>query len=141
MALQRKKISTIKNIIMQDWSDKTILIVEDVENNFELIDAILKRTHVSILWAKNGKDALKIVDTNDHIDLILMDIKLPDINGLEVTKTLRKKNSQIPIIAQTAYALTGDRENALLAGCNEYIPKPIAKARLIYTLNEYLSDQ
>jgi len=124
---------------MQDWSSKTLLVVEDVENNFELIEAILKKTNVKIIWAQNGKEALRLFDAHDNIDVVLMDIKLPDQDGLELTRIMKEKKTHIPIIAQTAYALTGDREKALSSGCDEYIPKPLQKNRLLNTLNEYLS--
>jgi len=105
---------------------KTILVVEDNETNMYLISFILKKHNFQIIEASCGEEALKLVKT-EKLDLIIIDIQLPDINGLEVTKRIRmeEKNKKIPIVALTSYALSGDREKALAAGCTGYIKKPI----------------
>lgn len=79
-----------------------------------------------LLWAKTGQEVLDMVnDGQISIDLILMDIKIPDINGIEATKIIKEANKEIPIIAQTAYAMEEDRDKCLSAGCDDYIAKPI----------------
>ncbi len=121
-----------------DWFGKTVLIVEDTPSNFQLIETYLSRTGVNIIHVDNGSKALEIVEHKDSIDLIVMDIRLPEMNGLIATRKIREKNSSIPIIAQTAYAMDTDRELCLSAGCNEFIPKPFRKHELLDVLANYL---
>jgi PAS domain S-box-containing protein len=104
--------------------DKTVLVVEDEEINWFYLYEILKKS-VRTLHASSGKEALELIENHPGIEVVLMDIKLPDINGLELTKIIKTKNSNIKVIAQTAFALSGDREKALDAGCSGYITKPI----------------
>jgi len=92
----------------------------------------------TILFAKNGKEAVEISKNNKDIDLILMDIRMPEINGYEASEKIREFNKEVIIIAQTAYALNGDREKALEAKCNDYIAKPIAKKDFMELLNKYV---
>lgn len=121
-----------------NWFGKTILIVEDTISNFQLLETYLSRTGVKIIHADNGYKAIEIVQDNESIDLIVMDIRLPEMNGLIATRKIREINSSIPIIAQTAYAMDTDRELCLNAGCNEFIPKPFRKHELIDVLANYL---
>mgnify|MGYP005843393805 CR=1 FL=1 len=113
------------------WEDKTILVAEDVESNYQLLETLLRRTKVNVLWVKNGEEAIKSAETNKDIDLILMDIQMPVLNGFEATKAIKKEYPELPIIAVTAFALEGDREKMLDAGCDSYISKPI-KSKLLY---------
>lgn len=117
-------------------SGKTFLVVEDDKTSFALLNTILKRCKVNVLWADSGKDAIKTATTRDDIDLILMDIKMPDIDGFEVTKKIKQYNPGIPIIAQTAFALSGDEERTYEAGCDIYISKPIDKKELINNIRK-----
>jgi PAS domain S-box-containing protein len=114
----------------------TILIVEDEEVNFMYLNEILKN-RVSVLRAINGREAIEIIRNNTGIDIILMDIKLPDINGLELTKIIKSLNSRIKVIAQTGYALSGDRESAIAAGCSGYISKPVNRDELLNLILAY----
>lgn len=122
-----------------DWSDKYVLIAEDEHSNYELLRYILKPTKIRIHRATNGKDAIDEVLNKECPDLILMDIKMPDLNGFEATKSIKEVYPDLPIIAQTAFAFTGDREKALSMGCDEYISKPIIKLDLIELMKKYLS--
>lgn len=108
----------------------TILIVEDDQYNFDLLEVILMELNAKILWARTAKQAIDIFQI-EEIDLVLMDIKLPDKNGYELTKEFKSLKSDLPVIAQTAYALTGDREKALEVGCDDYLAKPIRKSKLL----------
>jgi len=112
----------LKNTLLK--KDMTILVVEDEEINWFYLYEILKKSFKT-LHALNGKQALEFIEKHPEIEMVLMDIKLPDINGLELTKIIKKKNSNIKVIAQTAFALSGDREKALEAGCTGYITKPV----------------
>ncbi|MCF8388612.1 MAG: response regulator, partial [Bacteroidales bacterium] len=98
----------------------------------------LRKTGINILVARNGKEAINMYNNNKNIGLILMDIQLPVLNGIDATKEIRKTDREVPIIAQTAYAMSDDRKKCLDAGCNDYIPKPIKMDILMNKLNKYL---
>lgn len=119
----------------------TILLVEDEESNYAYLKKILKRQNFSVIHARNGKKAISLFTENDDIDLVLMDIKLPDINGYDVTRSMKKIRSSVPIIAQTAYALPDDRQRAMEAGCDDYIPKPLKRQHLYNTIAKHLSKE
>jgi len=104
---------------------KPILIVEDNTTSYMLIKEFLRPLNVEIHHVTDGTDAINFIKMNPDIRLILMDIKLPFMDGYEATKAIKKINPKIPIIAQTAYAMIGDREKALSAGCDDYITKPL----------------
>lgn len=114
----------------------TILVVEDEEINWLYLNEILKKIATTI-HAVNGEQALEYMKMYPHIDIILMDLKLPDINGLEVTKIIKSLYPDVPVIAQTAFALSGDRELAIKAGCSDYISKPVNKTALLDLITTY----
>ncbi len=120
---QKKRTESIK--------DLKILIVEDDRTSDMHLSILLQENAKEILHTTSGKEAIEICRTNPDINLILMDIRLPGLNGYEATKQIRKFNKDVVIIAQTAYALKGDREKAIEAGCNEYITKPIEENQLL----------
>jgi CheY-like chemotaxis protein len=121
------------------WSGRNILVVEDDTSNFMLMYEILKSCGANILHAENGLEALKMLSSDKKPDIIIMDIKLPGIDGYETTRLIREKNKEIPIIANTAYAMEADREKSIEAGCNDYISKPTDKKLLINLISKYLS--
>ena len=127
-----------KNSTKPDLKDKSILIVEDDESNFMFLKTALRKTGINILVARNGREAINMYNNNKNIGLILMDIQLPVLNGIDATKEIRKTDREVPIIAQTAYAMSDDRKKCLDAGCNDYIPKPIKMDILMNKLNKYL---
>ncbi|WP_372936229.1 response regulator [Mariniphaga sediminis] len=110
---------------------KTILIVEDDETSFLLLEALLASGNYELLYATNGKQAIQLLKKNPETDLILMDLKMPVMDGYEASQKIREFNKNIPIIAQTAYALSGDNQKAIEAGCDDYITKPIKKDDLL----------
>lgn len=121
------------------YKGKKVLIVEDIPSNFQLLEAFLLPTGIEIIHEIEGENAFKAFRNNPDIDLVLMDIRLPDISGLLITKMIRELSPDIPIIAQTAYALDSDRYQCLAAGCNDYIAKPIRRSQLFRIVNKYLS--
>lgn len=121
-----------------NWPDKTILIAEDEETNYKYLEAIIRKTNANVLWAQDGLKAVELVNNNSDISLILMDIKMPRMNGYEATKTIKKK-VKIPVISQTAYAMAGERQKSIEAGCDDYIPKPISAKRLLNMMHKYLT--
>lgn len=121
------------------WRDKTVIIVEDNDSNFLLLESILKKNKPKIMRAANGLDAVTLIKEN-KADIILMDIQLPGMNGYDVTKEVRRLNIETPIIAQTAYAMYNDVVKALDAGCNDFIPKPIKPKKLLNLMGKYLDE-
>jgi CheY-like chemotaxis protein/nitrogen-specific signal transduction histidine kinase len=122
----------------QNFEGKVILLVEDNELNVKLLEKILEPTKVKIIWARDGNPSIEICKTNQQIDLILMDIQMPEMDGYQATKIIKSFKPKVPVIAQTAYAMTGERERILEAGFDEYLSKPIQIKELIHLLNKYL---
>ncbi|MDP8217572.1 MAG: response regulator, partial [Candidatus Theseobacter exili] len=132
-----------------DWSEKSgckansevsglkILVVEDDETSEMLLSALVKEHSKALLKAGTGIEAVNICRNNPDIDLILMDIQMPVMNGYEATRQIREFNNEVVIIAQTAFGLSGDREKAIEAGCNDYISKPIIKNELMSLIQQY----
>lgn len=121
-----------------DLTGKTILVVEDVDTNYFYMSSLLQKLNCNILRANNGVKAIDIVKTNPAIDLVLMDIELPVLDGYKATAEIKKIRPELPVIAQTAFAMMGERERSKEAGCNDYLAKPIRKEDLISTLKKYL---
>ncbi len=117
--------------------DLKVLIAEDEEFAIMHLTIILEHLGSKVLYARNGYETIEVCKTNPDIDLILMDIRMPGLNGYEATQKIRDFNKDVIIIAQTAYALTGDRDKAIKAGCNDYISKPIKKNKLIELIEKY----
>lgn len=117
---------------------KRILVAEDNDSNFILMTYILKKKY-EIARAKDGKEAVEMAETGEY-DLILMDIKMPNMNGLEATAAIRKRDANIPIFALTANAFDTDRDDALAIGCNEFIPKPVNAELCLKKIAEYVGE-
>ena len=118
--------------------DKMILIAEDEEFNYLLLKYILEKNGYKTIRASNGVEALEIYRSDQHLDLIVMDVKMPVMSGLEATIEIRKKDKKIPIIALTAYALPGDREMCMEAGSSDYISKPIEKGDFLARVKDLI---
>ena len=118
-----------------------ILIAEDVESNYLYLNAVLTKINAQILWAKNGREAVDIFTREADIDLILMDLQMPEMNGYEATQLIKAENPEIPVIAQTAFAMSDDREKALQSGCDDYLAKPIKSKDLLNIVEKYLHGQ
>jgi len=119
---------------------KTILIVEDDETSFMLLSVFLSQGNYKLLYAANGRIAVDLFRENRDIDLILMDLKMPVVDGYIATLKIREMDKKIPIIAQTAYALAGDSKKAMDAGCTDYITKPIKKEILLSKVERLLNN-
>lgn len=118
--------------------ENSILIVEDDETSSILLQVFLSQGNYKLLYAVNGKMAVQMFRENPNIDLILMDLKMPVMDGYEATRQIREINANIPIIAQSAYAMSGDSEKALDAGCNDYVTKPVKKEELLAKIKTLL---
>lgn len=114
-----------------------VLVAEDTESNFILISTILKKEY-TLLWAHNGKEAIQLYQ-KEHPDIILMDMRMPEMNGLEATRNIRSKDPKIPIIALTAFAFDSDRSKTLEAGCNDYLSKPVQAQQLKDSIRKLLN--
>jgi len=135
----RNEPSHSKGITMNNiWKGKTILIAEDEIVNFMFLEVLFEETGAILKHASDGGQAIEAVKANPNINVVLMDIKMPNVNGLEATKQIKAIRPQLPIIAQTAYAMQDDEYKALQAGCNDYISKPIDATKLISLMKKYL---
>lgn len=123
------------NLVNRSQQVKKILVAEDVESNFILLKNLIGKDY-TLLWAKDGFEAVEMYKQY-HPDLILMDIKMPRMNGLEATHIIRSYSKEIPIIALTAYAFDADKELALEAGCNDFVTKPISDKALRRALDKH----
>jgi CheY-like chemotaxis protein len=125
---------------MIDLTNKTILIAEDDEISFKFLDLVLSRkTHVSIIWAINGQMAVDFCRMYNHIDLVLMDIQLPVLDGIEAIKQIKEFKPNLPIIVQTANAFNDEWDRCFKAGCDDYITKPVNLQDLMYRIENLLS--
>jgi signal transduction histidine kinase/CheY-like chemotaxis protein len=120
-----------------DWHMKTVLIAEDENTNYVLLEELLNITGIVLHRAKNGKEAVKMCMRN-HYDLVLMDIRMPEINGYDATAAIKSRTPSLPVIALTALAMEGDRQKCLEAGCDDYIIKPVDEDLLLLKMSVIL---
>jgi CheY-like chemotaxis protein len=125
-------------VLRPDWKDKTLLIAEDEESNVQFLEEVLHSTGIRLLYAVNGLEAVAKCKTHPEIDVVLMDIKMPRMDGLEATQIIKSFRRDLPVIATTAFAMAGEREHILGAGCDDYLPKPIMKGDLIAKIQKYI---
>jgi PAS domain S-box-containing protein len=128
----------MSSYIVSDWKDKTILLVEDEEVNYLYVKELLDNTGIILLHAPTGEDAIQLCKSSVPVDLVLMDMRLPGINGFEATKQIKRIRENIPVIAQTAYAMENERQDCIDAGCDHYITKPFDQDLLFGVLNNFL---
>ena len=117
---------------------KKILIAEDNDSNFVLMSYILKK-YYQFERARNGQEAVEMVDKNQY-DIVLMDIKMPIMNGLEATKAIKEKHPDLPILALTANAFDSDRQLAMDAGCDDFLSKPVSSEECLETIKRYIGE-
>jgi PAS domain S-box-containing protein len=122
-----------------DLSAFSILIADDELSNFALAKHVLLATRINIDWAKNGKEAIDMANVKNY-DLILMDIKMPGLDGIEATRNIRKTNTEVPIIVQTAFAIPDIKQAAFDAGCNDFIVKPIDLDDFLMLVSKFLNN-
>ena len=117
---------------------KKILIAEDNDSNFVLMSYILKK-YYQFERAKNGQEAVEMVDKGQY-DIVLMDIKMPIMNGLEATKAIKEKHPDLPILALTANAFDSDRQLAMDAGCDDFLSKRVSSEECLETIKRYIGE-
>ena len=138
--LDTATVSPTKEEPQYHWNNRVVLITEDEEVNFFYLKTLFKQTEAHILRAKNGKEAVDLIaDHHGEIDLVLMDINMPVMDGYEALRIIKSRHPHIPIIAQTAYTLNNDRHKCLEAGFNDYLAKPVNRVALFRMVNENLS--
>jgi PAS domain S-box-containing protein len=133
--IESEPMLNVKKISNKSYN-MLVLIVEDDDVNYLFLETILLRNNIKTIRALNGLEAVELCDTNPEIKLVLMDIKLPFMNGYEATKRIKHSKPHLPIIAQTAYAMQEDRNKAIEAGCDAYISKPIISSELLKLIDE-----
>jgi len=121
-----------------NWSDKTVLIAEDVDDNFLFLKILLRKTDINVLWAKNGEEAIEMCKNDDRIDIVLMDVRMPKINGYDATRQIKSFRPSLPVVAQTAFALNSDYKEVSDSGCDGYITKPIVGSTLLQKMEVFL---
>ncbi len=122
---------------IEKFKGKTILIAEDVLSNYQLLCAFLDKLNINIIWAQNGLEAVNIYKSNRNIDLILMDVQMPMMDGIKALEKIRKLDSNVPIIIITAFYLADEMERSYSAGCSDYIVKPMRKEDLLNIIYRY----
>jgi CheY-like chemotaxis protein/anti-sigma regulatory factor (Ser/Thr protein kinase) len=135
VVLQRKPVETP---VDQKIKKPVILIAEDDDSNYKYIEIVLLYAEYEVLRAENGIDAVDLCRTNNDIRLVLMDIKMPLMDGFEATRQIRAFKPQLPVVALTAHVTTEDENAAIAAGCTEYVTKPVTKTRLLEIIDNLL---
>ncbi len=131
-------IPSNKELNFEMITTKTLLIAEDEDSNFMLLEEMVSDLEINIIRAVNGLEAVEVCKSNPHIDLVLMDIKMPEMNGYEAIIRINKFKPDLPIIVQTAYITEADRKRALACGCSDFLSKPFNKNMLLSKINEQL---
>lgn len=117
---------------------KKILIVEDTESNYRLLNILLEKQGAETIWALTGNQGISICKNSKDIDLVLMDINLPDVDGYEATTQIKSFKPNLPIVAQTAYAMAGEKDKSIEFGCDDYISKPIMPEKLFTIISKLI---
>lgn len=118
--------------------NRNIVVVEDDVSNFRYFETVLKKTQANIHWIKNGRDAVSYcTDPSNNIDLVIMDILIPLITGIEATREIKKTRKNLPVIAVTAYVSRDIQEKCFLAGCDEFLFKPLLPKQLLDIIKHF----
>ena len=125
-----------------NWRNQTILITEDDPLNYRYLELILtKKTSVNLIWAKNGTDSIHIAKQNENIDLILLDLHLPDIDGIEVLKEVKKFKPSLPVFIQTANTWNDEDKICMQEGADHFFTKPINMDKLLLSIDNTIKEQ
>ena len=140
--LPAEKRRIIENLRLKEdvLSGKRVLVVDDDVRNLFALTAAFEKYNIDTITAESGQDAIQILNEHQGIDMVLMDIMMPEMDGYETTQKIRRehKNSNLPIIAVTAKAMKGDREKCLEAGASDYITKPVKIDQLLSLMRIWL---
>ncbi|MCK5135689.1 MAG: response regulator [Bacteroidales bacterium] len=119
-------------------ANKRILIAEDNLYNYKLLEAILTGTETEIVWAKDGLEAVECCKSDSEFDMVLMDLKMPNMDGIEATREIKKLNKQMPVLAVSAYTMADEKEKTIRAGCNDFLSKPVNPQQLMEMMQKYI---
>lgn len=122
-----------------DWDSKTILLADDTDSNYKFVQTLIKPTGANLLWAKNGQEAIDLVKNNNSIDLILMDLVMPEVDGFEAAKEIKRIDSNVKIVCQTAYPSPENQKAWFDSGMDEFLAKPIAGYKMMQVIDEFIS--
>jgi len=122
-----------------NWEGRLFLVAEDDKFSYKFLEGFLKQTKADVIRATDGREAVEICRNNPNIDLVLMDIQMPEMNGLAATEEIKKFNLHIPVIAQTANAISEERQRCMQAGCDDFITKPVNITELYAKIDRWLS--
>jgi CheY-like chemotaxis protein len=123
-----------------DFSGKRVLVVEDNQISFKLMLAVLSQVNVEVVHALNGRDAIDFCNSGTHFDLVLMDMQMPEVNGLEATKIIKQEQPDLPVIATTANTFFEDEVACKEAGCDAFMTKPL-KFKQLFELMQHFFDR
>ena len=129
------------NSKIPDWTGKKILIVEDVETNMLFFKAALSRTGATLLWAMDGFESIAMCQNDPEIEVVLMDLRMPKLDGFKATEAIKSFRPDLPIIAQTTYTEDVDTDRLFQAGCDDYLPKPIRLEDLLNSIGKILNPK
>lgn len=124
-----------------NWKDKTIVVVDDTKLNFVLLKTMLRKTEANVVWLENGQEVIDYIKNLNHADLILMDIRMPIVDGIEASKIIKSMAPKIPIIIQTASVMGEAFEDIKNSGCDDTIFKPIDGIKLINSIQKQLNKK
>ena len=124
-----------------NWKDKTIVVVDDTKLNFVLLKTMLRKTEANVVWLENGQEVIDYIKNSNHADLILMDIRMPIVDGIEASKIIKSMAPKIPIIIQTASVMGEAFEDIKNSGCDDTIFKPIDGIKLINSIQKQLNKK
>jgi len=130
---------TVSNRKQKTFSNQTVLIAENEESNYKYLSILLLRLNLKILHARDGLEAVNLCSVHPETSLVLMDINMPNMNGIEAIKIIKQVNPKLPVIAVTAFAMSGDREKFIEEGCDGYLEKPIKQDKLLTLLCSFMS--
>ena len=123
------------------WKNYTVLVAEDDPLNFRYVELLLsRRTGINIIWAKDGKEAVNICNDNDAIDIVLLDLQLPHLDGIQSLKFIKEKDPYLPVIIQTANSWNSEEENCTRAGCDGFFNKPLDMDQVLGAMNQCLRN-
>lgn len=127
------------NLKIPDWTGKKILIVEDVETNMLFFKAALSQTGATLLWASDGIESINMCQNDPDISLVLMDLRMPNLDGFKATEAIKSFRPNLPVIAQTTYTEDVDTDRLYEVGCDDYLPKPIRFDDLLNSIGKLIN--
>lgn len=139
--ISREELNKKKPRADFNWEGKLFLVAEDDTFSYKLLEGFLKKTQADIIHAEDGSQAVKMCMENENIDLVLMDVQMPEMNGMEATKLIKEFRNKLPVIAQTANAIAEEKQKCFEAGCDDFVTKPINISELFSKIDQWLSAQ